>query len=179
MRMGALHFIEKPFHEHEMWSAIQEAIEADQKWRNAHSAQEAIRTKLDELSEKEFAVLAMVGEGKSKNEIARSLGVAIRTVEHHRTKLMRKLKINSPPGLLRFAMHATQTNGWHKESAPALSDGNGFSRFDTGLHSGAYSSLQMVNGLKSHAVREMRSERITAPADHLPLETPAVRRVPK
>ena len=119
MRMGAFHFLEKPFHEHDLWSAVREAIQFDHERREAGSCREAIDAQLGLLSERELAVLELLADGKSKCAMAKELGLSVRTVEHHRTQLMRKLKLetNSIAGLLRFALtmkqHATaQLSKW-------------------------------------------------------------------
>jgi two-component system, LuxR family, response regulator FixJ len=117
MRAGALHFLEKPFHEHDLWTSIQEAIQVDQRRRQTSSSHEEIQSKLKVLSEKEFAVLELLAECKSKGAMAQDLGVSVRTIEHHRTQLMRKLRINSIPGLLHFALSAKPPSAWLSEKA--------------------------------------------------------------
>ena len=42
---GAFHFLEKPFHEHDLWSAIQDAIHVDQERRKAGSVQERSKSR--------------------------------------------------------------------------------------------------------------------------------------
>ena len=55
------------------------------------------------LTERERDVLVQIGEGCGNKEIAAKLGIAVRTVESYREKLMLKLKIHSAAGLARFA----------------------------------------------------------------------------
>jgi FixJ family two-component response regulator len=103
MRAGALHFLEKPVRENDLWSVIQEAIQLDQHRREAKQQQAAIDERIGTLTEKEYAVLEMIAEGRAKRSIATELRVSVRTVEHHRTQLMRKLQTNSVAGLMQFA----------------------------------------------------------------------------
>ena len=127
MRMGAFHFLEKPFHEHDLLSAVQEAIQVDQERRKARSSQEAMDARISVLSEKECAVLELLTECKSKQAMAEEMGVSIRTIEHHRTQLMRKLKTNSIAGLLRFALTLKHASArLPGKSLLASHDGNGF-----------------------------------------------------
>lgn len=56
------------------------------------------------LSDREFEVLQLIGQAKSNREIAEWLHLSPKTVETHRLNLMRKLKLKTPPQLLRFAM---------------------------------------------------------------------------
>lgn len=104
MRNGALHFLEKPIRENDLWSIVQEAVLLDQRRRQVQSERAAVEARIGALTEKELAVLEMIAEGLAKRVIASELGVSVRTVEHHRTQLMRKLQTNSVAGLLQFAL---------------------------------------------------------------------------
>jgi two-component system response regulator NreC len=62
-------------------------------------------TALDEpLSHRERHVLQLVAEGRSTREIAPELGIGFKTVESHRTRIMRKLDIHNTAGLVRYAI---------------------------------------------------------------------------
>ena len=56
------------------------------------------------LSDREREVLARVAEGLGNKDIARRLGVGVRTVQTHREHIMRKLDIHTVAGLTRFAV---------------------------------------------------------------------------
>jgi DNA-binding CsgD family transcriptional regulator len=58
----------------------------------------------DPLSARERQVLQLVGEGKSTKEVAKHLGLSIKTVESHRARLMRKLDLHQTAGLVRYAI---------------------------------------------------------------------------
>ncbi len=62
------------------------------------------RTALPNLTDREFEVLQLLGEVKSNREIAEQLHLSPKTVETHRINLMRKLKLEKPAELLRFAL---------------------------------------------------------------------------
>ena len=49
----------------------------------------------------------MIADGSAKSAIASELGVSVRTVEHYRTHLMRKLQTNSLADLMQFASRRT------------------------------------------------------------------------
>jgi two-component system response regulator NreC len=62
-------------------------------------------TAVDEpLSYRERHVLQLVAEGRSTKGIAVELGVGFKTVESHRTRIMRKLDIHNTAGLVRYAI---------------------------------------------------------------------------
>lgn len=104
MRAGALHFLEKPVRETDLWNAIQEALQLDEQRRQAMLLRMDMERRVDTLTEKEQAVLERIADGLAKRAIAIELGVSVRTIEHHRTQLMRKLHTNSLAGLMQFAL---------------------------------------------------------------------------
>jgi DNA-binding NarL/FixJ family response regulator len=54
----------------------------------------------DNLTQREMEVLNAVSRGMSNNMIAERLGISPKTVDNHRTNLMRKLKVHSTATLL-------------------------------------------------------------------------------
>lgn len=66
------------------------------------------RTDLNDqlLTPRERQVLQLVAEGKTTKEVAVILGVAVKTAETHRSKVMDKLDIHSTAGLVRYAVRA-------------------------------------------------------------------------
>jgi len=60
----------------------------------------------NDLSEREQEILKLVATGASNKEIARHLGISVRTVESHRDSLMRKVGIKSVAGLTRLALRS-------------------------------------------------------------------------
>ena len=61
-----------------------------------------------ELSRRESDVATMVARGHTNKEIAEILGISVKTVETHKTNIMRKLGIASRAELVRFAV----SQGW-------------------------------------------------------------------
>ena len=59
---------------------------------------------LEILSNREREVLQLIAEGKSSKQVASVLYLSRRTVETHRSNLMRKLRIDSIAGLTKFAI---------------------------------------------------------------------------
>jgi len=58
----------------------------------------------DVLSAREKEVLKLVAEGESNKEIADRLCISVRTVDHHRAKLMEKLHLKGTADLIRYAI---------------------------------------------------------------------------
>lgn len=92
--------------------SLQEAIEAAVSGRRIYSASarqffqalwEAGDTSL-ELTARERKVLKLVADGCSSKRVAEELRIAVRTVEHHRAHLMRKLNLHDVADIARYAV---------------------------------------------------------------------------
>ncbi len=60
----------------------------------------------DALSPRQREVLQLIAEGQSTKEIARRLDLSVKTVDTHRSQLMRQLDIHEVAGLVRYAMRS-------------------------------------------------------------------------
>ncbi len=60
--------------------------------------------KSDSLTERESEILMMLSDGLTNKEVANKLKISYKTVDTHRTNLMRKLDIHSITGLVKFAL---------------------------------------------------------------------------
>ncbi|MBI4638188.1 MAG: response regulator transcription factor [Candidatus Rokubacteria bacterium] len=58
----------------------------------------------DPLTPRERQVLQLVAEGKTTKEIAKILGMSVKTGEAHRTRIMRKLETHNTAGIVRYAI---------------------------------------------------------------------------
>lgn len=61
-------------------------------------------SRLQALSEREYAVMRLVVAGDANKIIARKLELSIKTIEKHRSSLMKKLHVRSVPELVRLAL---------------------------------------------------------------------------
>jgi FixJ family two-component response regulator len=102
IRMGAIHFLEKPLPADELREAIYEAISIDCERLPARCWNDHIHSRLEYLTMKEEEVLRLIWQGGSTREIADELDVTVRTVELRRAKLLKKLEVDSVAKLQRF-----------------------------------------------------------------------------
>ena len=58
----------------------------------------------DFLTDREREILQLVAESNSTKEIASRLGISVKTVDNHRTNLMRKLDLHDVASLTRFSL---------------------------------------------------------------------------
>ena len=106
MKIGAVDFLEKPFDDDQLLTAVRAALtaEADTGKRKAELAE--IHDKLAALSNRERQVLEGLVAGNANKTIAFDLGISPRTVEIYRANLMTKMAANSLSDLVRMAMLA-------------------------------------------------------------------------
>jgi DNA-binding NarL/FixJ family response regulator len=64
---------------------------------------------LRELTDREFQVFRLLGEGKGTRNIAEALHLSIKTVEVHRANIKSKLGISTAPELIRHAVRWIET----------------------------------------------------------------------
>jgi two-component system, LuxR family, response regulator FixJ len=104
MKAGAVDFIEKPFDDEVLLSAVRAAL--SQRVRDAaHDARTLeIQGRIKRLSDREREVLERLVAGKANKVIAYELGISPRTVEVYRANVMTKMQADSLSELVRMAL---------------------------------------------------------------------------
>jgi DNA-binding NarL/FixJ family response regulator len=64
---------------------------------------------VESLSDREFEVFQLIGDGKGTREIAGHLHLSIKTVEVHRANIKEKLKLKTATDLVRYAVRWSET----------------------------------------------------------------------
>ena len=104
MKAGAVDFIEKPFQDETLISAIRTAF--DRYARDARHSDEAnaVEARLNTLTVREREVLDGLLAGRPNKTIAYDLHISARTVEVHRANLMTKMGAANLPDLVRMVL---------------------------------------------------------------------------
>jgi FixJ family two-component response regulator len=102
MRRGALDFIRKPFREQDLLDRISEALEYESGARQYLLDQGELMEKIASLTERELEVFHRVADGEMNKVIGFGLGISERTVEVHRSQVMKKLCVRTLAQLVRI-----------------------------------------------------------------------------
>jgi two-component system response regulator FixJ len=95
MKSGAADFLQKPFRDQDLIDRIHKALAADAERRKSRAEVDEIRRRIALLTPRETEVMRRVVRGQANKVIAMDLGVSQRTVELHRARVMRKLRMRS------------------------------------------------------------------------------------
>lgn len=64
---------------------------------------------IDKLSDREFEVFELIGQGLQTREVADKLHLSVKTIEAHREHIKRKLNLDSANAVLRYAVQWVQS----------------------------------------------------------------------
>ena len=103
MKAGAVEFLTKPFDEEDLFQAIKEAIERDQRTRQQRAKKRELKNRYASLTSREQEIMEQVISGKLNKQIAAELSITEFTVKFHRGHIMRKMQADSLADLVRMA----------------------------------------------------------------------------
>jgi FixJ family two-component response regulator len=103
MKAGAVEFLTKPFKDDVLLDAIRGAIERSRAALRLDSEMRALRNCYESLTQREREVMALVVSGLLNKQVGGELGISEITVKAHRGQVMRKMKADSLPDLVKMA----------------------------------------------------------------------------
>jgi len=101
MKGGAVDFLTKPFDVQALLQRIRTALQGNAERRTARCELQTIRACAATLSPRERQVFERVASGQANKSVALDLGVSERTVEIHRSHVMRKMRVRNLADLVR------------------------------------------------------------------------------
>ena len=106
MKAGAADFLEKPFDDEQLLTAVSGAVAINRRVRDEAAAVADTMRRLATLTPREREVLDHLVAGQPNKTIAYDLGSSPRTVEVHRARVMEKMGARSLPELVRMTIAA-------------------------------------------------------------------------
>ena len=120
LRAGAAGYLSKDISPAELELALRE-VAGGRTYLSASVSQHAITNLVDgapmaddpleRLTPRQREVLQLVAEGDTTKQIARKLQIKVKTVETHRSQLMRELDVHNVAGLVSFAIRTGLVSG--------------------------------------------------------------------
>jgi FixJ family two-component response regulator len=108
LKAGAMDFVQKPFSYRDVLLIIKKALQKDADIRARRSLRTKVADRLAQLTEREHQVLRCVIDGKPNKIIAAELGISMKTVEFHRSRVMEKMGAASVAELVHIAMQHSE-----------------------------------------------------------------------
>jgi two-component system response regulator FixJ len=106
MQLGAATFISKPFIIDELIYSVKQALIVDSNNRKSLQVKQSIELTLSKLSVRENQVFLLITKGEMNKMVAAELGISERTVEVHRSNVMKKLGVSNLAELVRLKVES-------------------------------------------------------------------------
>lgn len=103
MKAGAVEFFTKPFSTDVLVSAVRHALERSRLVLGHEMEMQALRDRYASLTPRERQVMSLVVNGLLNKQVGGELSISEITVKAHRGKVMRKMKAESLPDLVKMS----------------------------------------------------------------------------
>ena len=108
LKAGAVEFLTKPFQDHELLEAVEQAFAIDSQSRKRGDIVQSIQDRIQTLSDRERQVLELVTAGLTNKEIGSRLHLSLVTIKLYRGQVMRKMEAETFAELVKMWEYVRQ-----------------------------------------------------------------------
>lgn len=101
-KADAIDFLQKPFDDEQIVSAIEQAFQRINAFESDRAARHHQESVLSQLTAREREVMHLLATGLQNREVAEQLGLSPRTVEVHKARILAKLGVRNHTELVRL-----------------------------------------------------------------------------
>lgn len=105
MKAGAVDFLTKPFDDKALLESIKKAIEISELRQSQQRIYTDIAQRINSLTPREREIMSYVTNGWPNKNISSELGIGCKTVEIHRSQIMKKMQAKSLANLVRTTIN--------------------------------------------------------------------------
>jgi FixJ family two-component response regulator len=109
MKLGAFDFVQKPFNAQELLDRVHAALRVVQQNSLLNRKLESLRSNFDALTGREREVMELVVTGNPSKVIGMKLGISSKTVDIHRSNIMKKLNVRTVAELVKYRLSLRDT----------------------------------------------------------------------
>ncbi|MEP2426595.1 response regulator [Roseobacter sp.] len=98
MKLGAIDFLEKPFRQEVLIKQVDAALKIDVQRRQGRDKARNARARFEKLTDREQEIAQLLVSNPScasSKDVGRQLEISPRTVDHHRARILEKMRVNS------------------------------------------------------------------------------------
>ncbi|MDL2059802.1 response regulator [Mesosutterella sp. AGMB02718] len=121
LKDGAADFLPKPVKAERLLAAIDKAVEEDLRRRESQSKLESALALWEALTPREKEVARGIARGELNKQVADRMGITEKTVQAHRSSLLRKLRIRGAAELASFLIAIGESTDKRPQRRPARS----------------------------------------------------------
>jgi FixJ family two-component response regulator len=119
MHQGAFDCLEPSVGRQQLLDRIKLAISRDVELREVHAEHVRLRRRVELLTPRERQILDLVASGKITKQISRHLTISPKTVDVHRSNIMRKIEVDSTSELIHFLVRYSLLEAFKPQRARA------------------------------------------------------------
>lgn len=110
IQLGAFDFLEKPIDHSQLIFKVEAALKKFRQTQTLLQAEQESIKALESLTKREHQILDLLVEGCANKVISRELNITVKTVEYHRSNIMRKTNAKSLPELVKIHLNLASQN---------------------------------------------------------------------